>query len=105
MGSEVGARGKVRSDVSVLVFEGVADRGLRPRTRRPIALIGEPGAVVFAEIGEGGVKEFATGIDKLLRVGLQVVVLESSERVLPRAGTADGKLAAGEEVVLVGDLV
>src|SRR6516165_5900692 len=92
-------------DESVLVFEGVADGGLCPGARRPLPLVTESGAIVLAEIGERTVDELASRIDVGLRVGLQVVVFEATEGVLPGSGAADGKLSAGQEIVLVGHLV
>src|SRR5580700_12072234 len=92
-------------DESILVFERVADSGLRPRARCPLSLVLEAGAIVSAEIRERTVEELAAGIDVGLRIGLHVVVLVTAEGVLPRSGSAYGKLSAGQEIVLVRDLV
>ena len=59
-------RAVVAGDVSVFVFEVVANCGLRPGARRPDSLIGEAGDVVFGQVGEGGVEGAVEIIDRII---------------------------------------
>src|SRR6185369_9729066 len=95
---------------SVLVFEFVSNRGLRPASFCVVTLIIEAGAV---DVGNGmkwsinliAERVHASGLIDGLNVGAMQCVLESGKAMLPARGPRKGQLRAGQEIVLARALV
>jgi len=95
---------------SVLVFEFVSNRGLRPASFCVVTLIIEAGAV---DVGNGmkwsinliAERVHASGLIDGLNVGAMQCVLESGKTMLPARGPRKGQLRAGQEIVLARALV